>query len=909
MKDKNVKRIRFLVMAAILLACLCSKTLYAGVFASLVGKRVANFSSKAYTVPTGRDYECVWYTRGRGIEKLGVDSGIQANANGWYAKAKAKGLATGWELANDSVACFNGGTYGHVIYVEEVDGDQVYYTEANVDGGIGDGKMSPSDGVVKVCSRGTFMAKKGGSYQGSIYLGSGGADYGNQDGRYPSPINAYAMASGRVTTYSSPGGGQSGYISGNTDECIIQKIYDSGWIQVNYPVSGGRKTAYCTLSEFINGGNPYQVSASSNINVYKRSDRSEKYGTVYAGDIIWAVANAGDSLQIIYPTSSGYKMGWVRSDTVDGGTQGGNSGNLVNGYSYPIKTMTLSTNRVTTYVSPGGGQSGYISGNEDECEITAVYDNGWAEVCYPTSNGMKTAYCKWSEFQREGSRYQVYASADITTYKRPDLSESYGTIYPADTMLAVAKEGSSLQVIYPVTSGYKMAWIQASNVSVIKKDNIGHDFYAVIANKFTGTMLTNQRNNVDACKELKDMSQIWHFIKNSDGTYKILSMADQLALDVNGALSDPETNVQVYADNNTNAQKWVIQKQADGYYISPVCGQNSVLDLFKGDAADHTNVQIYPFHGREAQTFYINPVNLIQEIKAESQNIKLVVGETYELSQNIKFSPENAYCSQLKYESKETKVAAVSATGTLQAVGIGKTTIQLHSVDGSNKKESIVIEVQEKPEDKPVQPEDQKTIVTMEKIEAQAGAIIEIPVKIANNKGLMGMSLHVAYSAEVMEQPDVKAGDVLSAGRLESSITEETKDQFKILWNNSEEIMKEGILFYLSFRIKEECPQGSYPIVMNFNEEDTFNENYQTVSIEEVQGIIEISEVSSVVYGDVNQDALINNKDVAMLLRYLVGREKLSEIQIKAADANKDNAINNKDAAKIARYLVGKEQL
>lgn len=62
-----------------------------------------------------------------------------------------------------------------------------------------------------------------------------------------------------------------------------------------------------------------------------------------------------------------------------------------------------------------------------------------------------------------------------------------------------------------------------------------------------------------------------------------------------------------------------------------------------------------------------------------------------------------------------------------------------------------------------------------------------------------------------------------------------------------------------------------------------------------------------VVTGDMTGDGIINNRDVAMMNKMLVGRYTATECQILAIDVNGDGYTNNRDAAMVARYLVGKE--
>ena len=59
--------------------------------------------------------------------------------------------------------------------------------------------------------------------------------------------------------------------------------------------------------------------------------------------------------------------------------------------------------------------------------------------------------------------------------------------------------------------------------------------------------------------------------------------------------------------------------------------------------------------------------------------------------------------------------------------------------------------------------------------------------------------------------------------------------------------------------------------------------------------------------GDVTGDGKINNRDAAMITRYLVGKEVITVGQLYAIDVNGDGNFNNRDAAMISRYLVGKE--
>lgn len=93
-------------------------------------------------------------------EKFGKETGAIGNGNQMFynAKSSAKVTASADNLRGDMIVSYAKGTssagqkYGHVIYIEDVVGDTVYYTE----GGSGYHKNG-TDGVVKTATRQGIM--------------------------------------------------------------------------------------------------------------------------------------------------------------------------------------------------------------------------------------------------------------------------------------------------------------------------------------------------------------------------------------------------------------------------------------------------------------------------------------------------------------------------------------------------------------------------------------------------------------------------------------------------------------------------------------------------------------------------------------------------------------------------------
>lgn len=122
-----------------------------GSYADSVGKKVAN--TAAYNNDAAKG-QCVWYVRGRASEKLGKTLGSMGNANQMYynAKPEAKLDATTDNIKPNMLVSYavsgSGNKYGHVIYVEDVKGDTVYYTE-----GGSYYYNNGTDGVVKTATK------------------------------------------------------------------------------------------------------------------------------------------------------------------------------------------------------------------------------------------------------------------------------------------------------------------------------------------------------------------------------------------------------------------------------------------------------------------------------------------------------------------------------------------------------------------------------------------------------------------------------------------------------------------------------------------------------------------------------------------------------------------------------------
>ncbi len=98
-----------------------------------------------------------------------------------------------------------------------------------------------------------------------------------------------------------------------TDECKIKIIYTNGTCIVEYPTANSSKTVTTSLSAFIPNldGGFAGITADKQVTTYSRADKISSIGYVSAGDYCIKLARNGNMIQAIYPTSSGYKCGWL----------------------------------------------------------------------------------------------------------------------------------------------------------------------------------------------------------------------------------------------------------------------------------------------------------------------------------------------------------------------------------------------------------------------------------------------------------------------------------------------------------------------------------------------------------------------------------------------------------------------
>lgn len=123
-------------------------------------------------------------------------------------------------------------------------------------------------------------------------------------------------------------------------------------------------------------------------------------------------------------------------------------------------------------------------------------------------------------------------------------------------------------------------------------------------------------------------------------------------------------------------------------------------------------------------------------------------------------------------------------------------------------------------------------------------------------------------------------------------------------WDSLDAVVTEdGILLTLIFTVSADASANEeLDVSISYRSGDIYNGDLENVEFEIVNGSITIIDY---IPGDVNEDGVVNGKDVTLIRRYNAGHEV--SINDAAADVNDDGVINGKDVTLIRRKNAGYE--
>lgn len=113
---------------------------------------------------------CTYYAWQQVYDKLGVSMPNFGDAKNWLDSAVRNGYSTGNVAKANSVAVYKGGTYGHVAFVTNVNGDKMTINEGGMFNASGTGALNGT-GIRTGATVNSTVGMKKDSYSSSILLG------------------------------------------------------------------------------------------------------------------------------------------------------------------------------------------------------------------------------------------------------------------------------------------------------------------------------------------------------------------------------------------------------------------------------------------------------------------------------------------------------------------------------------------------------------------------------------------------------------------------------------------------------------------------------------------------------------------------------------------------------------------
>ena len=109
---------------------------------------------------------------------------------------------------------------------------------------------------------------------------------------------------------------------------------------------------------------------------------------------------------------------------------------------------------------------------------------------------------------------------------------------------------------------------------------LGDEFYAQLRCQGTNLYVTNQSGNVAGTAATADDSQIWKFMRQSNGAYVIQNTLDGSYIDVENSNDANKTNLLSYNEYTGNRnQQFYFYEMDNAFYIKPLISNTRVMDM------------------------------------------------------------------------------------------------------------------------------------------------------------------------------------------------------------------------------------------------------------------------------------------------------------------------------------------
>lgn len=208
---------------------------------------------------------------------------------------------------------------------------------------------------------------------------------------------------------------------------------------------------------------------------------------------------------------------------------------------------------------------------------------------YSTTNGVFTL--------KDGESVRFPYLVEGKHYKVVEKENEYSDVFKTETTIVYNQ--STYASVDPYVSG-------GNSFNAAELD---HDFYANIVAHNNKNVTPASDNSVTVADRLSitagstSWPQMWHFIHQANGSYKIKNVSTGTFLAVKDYNGTTSATVFVAAEEDTENQQWNIYQSGEKYFFTPVAYPSLAIDL---DANGNTLVQTRSFHGGSNQLFSID---------------------------------------------------------------------------------------------------------------------------------------------------------------------------------------------------------------------------------------------------------------------------------------------------------------
>lgn len=189
--------------------------------------------------------------------------------------------------------------------------------------------------------------------------------------------------------------------------------------------------------------------------------------------------------------------------------------------------------------------------------------------------------------------------------------------------------------------------------------------------------------------------------------------------------------------------------------------------------------------------------------------------------------------------------------------------------------------------------------ISVESVTADAGATVDVNVKISGNPGIAGATFTLKYDEDLTL---LNATSGTAFADLDYTQPGTFTNPCNFTWDSEDaEATADGVVLTLTFQVSENAEKNEkLNVDVSYRFGDVFN-NEKDLTLDITNGNVVVLDY---IPGDVYEDGVINSKDTRLIRQYIAGGYDIT-INEAAADVNDDGVINAKDTRLIRRFIAG----